>query len=80
VPNLEARASRKEKPVISAAIKAEAAQPMTQVSLVNKSQLLNVFSAPAPPLASLQGPMQVRSPEIASGPKLKVEVRANLLV
>jgi hypothetical protein len=58
VPNLEARASRKEKPVISAASKAEVAQPMTQVSIVNKSQLLNVFSAPAPPLASLQGPMQ----------------------
>ncbi|CAK9274570.1 unnamed protein product [Sphagnum jensenii] len=73
VPNLEARASRKEKPVISAASKAEVAQPMTQVSIVNKSQLLNVFSAPAPPLASLQGPMQVRNPEIASGPKLKVE-------
>ncbi|CAK9231302.1 unnamed protein product [Sphagnum troendelagicum] len=59
VPKLETRtqSSIEEKPIFPTSFKAQTAQPTTQVSIVNKSQLLNMFSAPAPPLASLQGPM-----------------------
>ncbi|CAM6033052.1 unnamed protein product [Sphagnum compactum] len=68
MPKLETRtqSSIEEKPVFPTSFKAQAAQPTTQVSIVNKSQLLNMFSAPAPPLASLQGPMPVRYPESAT--------------
>ncbi|CAN5973585.1 unnamed protein product [Sphagnum jensenii] len=68
VPKLETRtqSSIEEKPIFPTSFKAQAAQPTTQVSIVNKSQLLNMFSAPAPPLASLQGPMPVRYPASAT--------------